>query len=347
MTKIIKSQLFLSNNWVHSLSALASRFALICDKNVEKLWGEKLVQLCKKNGLEVELLTHFSGEEHKTAQTKSDLENQLFALNFNKDTCLIALGGGVTLDLTGFIAATFCRGIKLAFIPTTLLAMVDAAIGGKNGINTSFGKNLIGTIYEPDLLLLDSYFLTTLPQKEINNGLIEMVKHGLIFSSDHFYKAASLINTPSVPDELILDSIHIKKGFVQNDLHDEGRRQSLNFGHTFAHALERLSNFAISHGEAVCIGLIIESFLSMKKNGLSKDDFMIVRSHLLPMFSKISFEHYPVKKWSETLLRDKKNQSHIIYCTLLNRIGQVDFKRPLTQEDIQLAVDYLNGEKSC
>ena len=187
------------------------RRAIITDSNVAPLYGSQF---------EGELFIFPAGEEHKTRATKEHLENQLFEKGFGRDTCIVALGGGVVNDLAGFLAATYCRGVPLVLIPTTLLAMVDASIGGKNGVNTPFGKNMVGTFYPPQKVIIDTRFLETLPPREFLNGKMEMIKHGLIADSALF---ASL-EGPYNLEKVIFENRRIKEEIVQADEKETGMR---------------------------------------------------------------------------------------------------------------------------
>lgn len=198
------------------------------------------------------------GEESKSLKEKEGIEEALFRRGCDRVSVLIAFGGGVISDLVGFVAATYMRGISLFLIPTTLLAMVDASIGGKTGINTFYGgKNSVGAFYLPEKVYYDPLFLSTLPMDEWKEGFVEMVKIALVSNKDFF-------NSLSFPPtwEMIKKAISLKQAIVEHDLYDRQERQKLNFGHTFAHALESATGYGISHGKAVNQGLLFESILS-------------------------------------------------------------------------------------
>ena len=248
--------------------ALNKRFVIITDSNLKKTWGEKLKQFLLKQKLEVNLLSFKAGETYKTRETKQTLEDALMLQNYGRDTCLIALGGGVVTDLAGFLGATYQRGMPVIYMPTTLLAMVDASLGGKTGVNTFYGKNLIGTFTQPHAVFIDTHTLSTLPQEEWGNGWAEIIKHSLIADSDLFYLLEENISPVKFPNhkfliDLIEKNILIKKNIVEQDEKEQGSRQLLNFGHTIGHAIETLENYRIAHGEAVAIGLLVESYLSV------------------------------------------------------------------------------------
>lgn len=270
-------------NLIAQLSKLATRFAIITDETVQSLHAEPFRAFLSSHGLEVDLFAFPSGEEHKTRQTKEQLEDQLLTRGLGRDTCVIAIGGGVVTDVGGYLAATYCRGVPLVMIPTTLLAMVDASIGGKVGVNVPQGKNLIGSIYQPKRVLIDPLSLKTLPLSELKNGIVEMLKHGLIADASYFdfldkHASDILEKKPSVLIQAILGSCRIKQMIVEQDEKEQGMRRLLNFGHTVGHALETLSNYTLAHGEAVAIGILVESALSVKHGYLKSSTYDRIQS---------------------------------------------------------------------
>lgn len=260
------------------LSRLAAEFlgerriAVIADSNVATLyrgfadgtmaaWGPPA-----EIPADWEILEFPPGEASKTREMWTALTDALLDRGYGRDSAIVALGGGVTGDLAGFVAATYARGIPLIHAPTTLLAMVDASVGGKVGVDTPHGKNLIGAFYAPLLVAADPRTLTTLPDRELRAGLAEAVKHALVANAAHLgwiesHADAILRRDARVLTELIRTSVAIKARIVAEDEHDDGRRAVLNAGHTVGHALEQASGYAIPHGEAVAIGLVAEARL--------------------------------------------------------------------------------------
>ncbi len=208
-----------------------------------------------------------AGEGYKTRETKAFIEDELTTRGYGRKVVLIAMGGGVVTDLTGFVAATFCRGVPLILFPTTPLAMVDAAIGGKNGVNTPLMKNAVGTIYRAESTWIDIDYISSCSEKALKNGLAEMIKHGIIWDQSYLDFLEENIE-PLLKKDLekwlpaISKSIEIKSEIVEQDPHENGLRVVLNFGHTTAHAIETLSNYTIPHGQAVLMGLIVALRLS-------------------------------------------------------------------------------------
>lgn len=242
----------------------ADRYAIVCDDNIEQPHAGVLARSLASAGLRSDVLSFPAGEKHKTRDTWASLTDQLLTLGVGRDGAVLALGGGVTGDLAGFVAATYMRGIPLVQIPTSLLAMIDAAIGGKTGVDTAHGKNLVGAFHPPRAVVIDPQLLRTLPERELRGGLAETVKHAAI--ADVAYldwiddaAAAILARDDSALDELIRRSVHIKVRVVNEDPFEKGARKALNFGHTIGHAVEALAGYALPHGFAVSIGMIAEA----------------------------------------------------------------------------------------
>lgn len=298
------------------------------DSHVVVHWGKKLKQSLESFGIEAELIPFPAGEIYKNRETKQSLEDILFQKKYGRDTCLIALGGGVVTDLVGFLAATYCRGIPVIYVPTTLLAMVDACIGGKTGINTPFGKNLIGTFTQPAAVFIDPATLNSLPDNEFNNGVVEMIKHGIVADSTLFSNLQEewlkiKNKEPHFLIEMIYTNCLIKKKIVELDEKEQGLRQLLNFGHTIGHAIEVLEDYQVSHGEAVAIGMLVESYLSMLSGYLKNTAFELLKSCLyrygLPLKTK-AFQN--IAEFKQALILDKKTINNKARFVLLENIGK-------------------------
>lgn len=295
----------------------------------ERRTGPSPKRKFKKKKLEIDWLSFPPGDAHKTRETKAQLENELLEKQCGRDTGLIALGGGVVLDLVGFLGATYCRGIPVIYVPTTLLAMVDAAIGGKTGVNTPWGKNLIGAFSQPDSVWIDISVLSTLSDAEYANGLVEVFKHALIDSAalwDDLIRQKHLIQSRDREflSKLIYQNILIKKKVIEVDEHESGIREILNFGHSIGHAIEKIEEYRISHGEAVAIGLIVESHLSVLCGFLKKsvvDEIeQLLRLYGLPLKTR-AFEDLP--RFRKALKSDKKSIDQKPRFVLLDAIGRV------------------------
>jgi 3-dehydroquinate synthase len=248
--------------------APAHRYALITDSNVAPLYAKKVADQFEPDA--VEILTIPSGESNKTREVWARLTDQMLAKRYGRDSAIIALGGGVVGDLAGFVAATFMRGIPFIQVPTTLLAMIDASIGGKTAVDTPAGKNLVGAFHAPAAVLIDPQLLATLPLRELRAGFAEVLKHGVIADEPYLTSVASraprLLSADGPKGDsmfsLIVRSVEIKADIVSRDEREEGLRQVLNFGHTIGHAVELVSGFTLLHGEAVAIGMALESELA-------------------------------------------------------------------------------------
>ena len=257
----------IKNNW-------ASRYVIVTDSNVARLHGERVKTKLHESGLKADIIEFPAGEKSKTIETALQLANRLLDLGVDRKSALIALGGGVVGDITGFVASIYMRSIPYIQIATSLLAMVDSAIGGKTGVDFGNGKNLLGTFYQPKAVFIDIDFLNTLPEKEFRTGLAEIVKYGIIDDPELFAlleKEGTALPEQDleVLEQIISKSGRIKKGIVEIDENERGLRRILNFGHTLGHAIESESGYSISHGEAVAIGMIGAARVSEKMKYLN------------------------------------------------------------------------------
>lgn len=247
-------------------AAPAYRYAIITDSEVGPIYAARVA--ASFGDARVDVHTIPSGERHKTRESWGRLSDELLASGCGRDTAVIALGGGVVGDLAGFVAATFMRGIPVVQLPTSLLAMIDASVGGKTGVDTPAGKNLIGAFHSPALVLADPLALATLPTVQLRAGLAEAIKHGIIADDRYFDRIVATLPTllaeQGGPEmlELIARSVEIKAAVVARDEREGGVRKTLNFGHTLGHAIESESGYQLLHGEAVAIGMVLESELA-------------------------------------------------------------------------------------
>ncbi|HYW30381.1 MAG TPA: 3-dehydroquinate synthase [Gemmatimonas sp.] len=272
-------------------NAPAHRVAVITDQTVSALHGATVTDSFASEN--VRLFDVPPGEAHKTRQQWAGLTDALFAWGAGRDTTVVALGGGVVGDLAGFVAATFMRGVPVVQVPTTLLAMVDAAVGGKTGVDTSYGKNLVGAFHDPSAVVMAIESLATLPPEVFRSGLAEMIKHGVIADEGYFQAmrgamagiGAAGANWPGLT-ALVADSVRIKASVVAQDRLEGGLRQTLNFGHTIAHAVEQLMDYTMLHGDAVGIGMVAEARIAeelhIAERGLSDSIVEALRLAGLP-----------------------------------------------------------------
>ncbi|WP_396218494.1 3-dehydroquinate synthase [Flavobacterium sp.] len=300
--------------------------------------------------IEIEIIEIEAGEENKNIYTCIDLWHTLIELDADRKSIMINLGGGVITDIGGFVASTYKRGIDFVNIPTTLLAMVDASVGGKTGVDLGSLKNQIGVINEPKSVIVISKFLETLPTNQMRSGLAEMLKHGLIYDKTYWDKLKHLnnLNTDDL-DVLIKQSIEIKNKIVSQDLKEIGIRKALNFGHTLGHAIESYfleseDKKQLLHGEAIAIGMILESYLSYKLELISKDSYAEIKYIITDVFEKISFNDTDIQNILDLLIFDKKNEFGNIQFTLLNKIGESKINQTVDKPLILLAFeDYLKN----
>jgi len=319
---------------------------ILTDSNLEKLYGNQLEKLdCK-------VFSFPAGESSKTRETKILLEDHMLAHNFGRDSLVIGMGGGVVGDVSGYLAATYCRGVPHIQIPTSLLAMVDASIGGKTAVNTPYGKNMVGTFHPPREVWIDGGFLKTLPKNEWINGVVEILKAGLIASPPLFQAMREGVDKwedLSFVMDRIYESVSIKRDVVEEDPEEEkGFRRILNLGHTFGHALETLEDFKIAHGEAVAIGILVSCFISNEMGLIEKETCKeiedVFKLYSIPLKLKKS---HSIDDFMSLLVRDKKAIKASPRFVLLSGIGEVapfggEYCTELEFSLIEKAMEWMN-----
>ncbi|WP_291135500.1 3-dehydroquinate synthase [Flavobacterium sp. UBA7663] len=308
--------------------SLYSKIFILVDENTSQYCLPHLLNNLETE-IEIEIIELEVGEIHKNITTCTEVWGALSELGGDRKSILINLGGGVISDLGGFVACTFKRGIDFINIPTTLLSMVDASIGGKNGVDLGNLKNQIGIIREPKAVIVDTQFLSTLPQNVMRSGLAEMLKHGLIFDKKYWNKFKNLkdLQTEDL-NQLIHQSIEIKNEIVCEDLTENGIRKSLNFGHTLGHAiesyfLENNNKKSLLHGEAIAVGMILESFISREKELLTNEEYQEIKYIINDIFERVEFSQIDIEKIIELLIFDKKNEFGKVQFALLDGIGKI------------------------
>lgn len=296
----------------------------------------------------IEIIEIEPGESFKTIETCIGVWNALSELGADRKSLLLNLGGGVVTDLGGFVASTYRRGIKYINIPTSLLAMVDASVGGKTGVDMGSLKNQIGVINSGDMVVIDTSFLSTLPQNQLKSGLSEMLKHGLIHDRDYWNKLTDLSNFDENDlDKLIHESVQIKKDIVTKDPLEKKERKHLNFGHTLGHAIESYflsddTKEELLHGEAIAIGMILESFISYKLLDFPLSDLTNIKKVLLNLFDKVTILPTDYNPIIDLLKFDKKNEHGQINFVLLENIGQPKIDCLVDNSIIIEAFEYYN-----
>lgn len=314
-----------------------SNLFIIVDNNTEEFCLSKFLPYLETN-LTIEIVEFEAGEHNKNIETCVQLWNVLTELGADRKSLVINLGGGVVTDLGGFVASTFKRGIDFIHIPTTLLAMVDASVGGKNGVDLGNLKNQIGVINVPKMVLIDPQYLNTLSKNEMRSGLAEMLKHGLIYDKDYWEKFLDLKAIDFADfDELIYRSVEIKNEIVTEDPTEKNIRKALNFGHTLGHAiesyfLENENKTTLLHGEAIAIGMILESYISLKKDLINLKQYNQIKSTIKAIYDAVVFEENDIDPILELLIHDKKNEYGNIQFALIDGIGKIKINQSVENE---------------
>lgn len=328
------------------------RVAVISDATVAGLHGGRALEALRREGLDAQLLTFPPGERWKTRESWVALTDAMLARGLDRDTLVLALGGGVTGDLAGFVAATYLRGVPVVQVPTTLVAMVDASVGGKTGVDVPAGKNLVGAFHPPLAVLVDPQVIGTLPREERARGLAEVVKHGAVRSRAYLEvtaRAASRIldGEPDGVEAVVRGSVELKAQVVEEDEREGGVRRILNFGHTLGHALEASTGFALSHGEAVAVGMVLEArlgeLLGITEPGTASTLREVLETLELPTRPPAGID--PASVLSATR-SDKKISRGSVRYSLLRALGEADpaggeWVRPVPDA---LVLEVLTGE---
>ena len=285
-----------------------------------------------------------AGEPHKTIDTCMEVWTGLSGAGADRKSLLVNLGGGVVTDLGGFVASTYQRGIDFINIPTTLLSMVDASVGGKTGVDLGSLKNQIGVINQPVMVLVDTEYLKTLDGRELRSGFAEMLKHGLICDAA-YWQELSALRPEQVTGQHIYRSVALKNDVVQQDPTEKNLRKILNFGHTLGHAIESYflnsgGSEPLLHGEAIAVGMILESFLSVELCGLPQADCDAIKQLILAQFPRVSISRQQREAISTLLVHDKKNAHGRIYFSLLEGIGNACYNKEVPPALVSQAFDY-------
>ena len=325
------------------------RVCIVSDSNVGELYGKELLELLEKSFDTVTIFTFEAGEASKNIDTVQLLYEHLIQNGFDRHDFLVAFGGGVVGDLTGFAAATYLRGIDFVQIPTSLLAQVDSSIGGKTGIDFKQYKNMVGAFYQPKLVYMNLSVLQSLPKRQLSSGTAEILKHGLIKDKSYFdwmnHKQEQIYALDSEAlEEMIFRSCNIKREVVENDPTEKGERALLNFGHTIGHAVEKLSDFTLYHGECVSIGIVAAAYLSMKRGNISKSEFAYIQDTLSKFELPTAVAHQKAEDILKTSKSDKKMKAGKIQFILLETLGNAYMYSELSDDEILDAIWYIAKE---
>jgi 3-dehydroquinate synthase len=307
---------------------------IITDANVKRLYEKDFPPL--------EAIEIGTGERIKTLDTVETLYESLTNLEADRSTFILGIGGGIVCDVTGFVASTYLRGVRFGFVASTLLAQVDAAVGGKNGVNFRGYKNMVGTFNQPDFVICDPYLLRTLPERELHQGFAEIVKHGAMGDADLFAfleeksEQAKALD-PDAIEKIVYDSVVLKAGIVNRDEKEKGERRKLNFGHTFGHAIEKVTG--LPHGEAVGLGMLVAASLSQRRGYLSVEE----RERIRALIIQLGLPHRlqgDGEKIVHALRKDKKREGEEIYFVLLQQIGNAIVEK-VSLDELEAVVNDL------
>ena len=338
-TKSKKYPIIIGSNIINQINYLLKSNNIRFQKSLivyDKKVPEKKLNIIKQKLKSKKNIIHIfnAREKNKNLKNTNIILNKLFKFNFNRNDCIISLGGGITGDVSGFAASIYKRGMKFINIPTTLLSQIDSSIGGKTGVNNKYGKNLIGSFMQPDIVLSDISFLKSLPKRELICGYGEIIKHSIINNKNSFNYLDKNINnilklkSPFI-EKTIADSCKVKKNVVEKDEKEKRLRKILNLGHTFAHAYEAAHKYSkkLNHGEAVILGIISSAKFSYKNKLLKKKDYEIILDHITKLNIPLNLNYYFKKKDINLIVKymesDKKNISSKINLILIKKIGKI------------------------
>ncbi len=316
---------------------------VLCDSNTAK----HCFPILKKHLTEVYFLNYvafYEGEKNKNLKTCQTIWSYFSEFGIRKDSLIINLGGGITSDIGGFCASIYLRGVPFINIPTSLMAMVDASLGGKTGVDSDNLKNILGVINFPEAVFIDAEFLNTLSKREFNSGYNEMIKHGLVADAEYFVHLTENAFENRI-SEAIKKSVEIKMNIISEDPFDKGLRRTLNFGHTIGHAIEtaflRFSDKSVLHGEAILLGMIAESYLSELHGVLSKNDLDKIIEKLRQRTPRINFDYNIIDEILQYMMYDKKHSLSQMNFTLLEAPGKAIINQNVNKNDIRSSLEYL------
>lgn len=333
-------------NEISKLGFVGRRICIVTDSNVGDLYSEE-IQICLSTiSSTINIFELPAGECSKNLNIVRDLYTRLIEEKFDRNDLIVALGGGVVGDLAGFTAATYLRGIDFIQIPTSLLAQVDSSIGGKTGVDFDAYKNMVGAFYQPRLVYINLHTLSTLKNREFLSGMGEIIKHGLIHDKSYYNWLKENVNDikkldMNVLEHMIYISDTIKQGVIERDTKEQGERALLNLGHTIGHAIEKLMNFTMLHGECVSLGIVAATYISYKRNTISKDNLEDIIDVLRAFELPVKLEDLNTLEVVETTKLDKKMDLGSIKFVLLNTIGNAIIDNTVTTDEMIESVNYI------
>ena len=320
------------------------RLCIVTESNVGPIYAKQLKSILEPHCKKVSVHQFDAGEQNKNISTINEIYETLILNKFDRKDMLLALGGGVTGDMTGFTAATYLRGIDFVQIPTTLLAQVDSSIGGKTGVDFKAYKNMFGAFYMPKLVYMNLSTLNSLPQREYLQGMGEVIKHGIIRDKEYFNWLMEHVDDVlkkdlSILKQLLFVSCNIKRIVVENDPKEQNERALLNFGHTIGHAVEKAKGFSLLHGECISIGINAASYLSMEKGFLSEEEYNKILALLKLYQLPVVTSDIIINDVVEATFNDKKMDAGIIKFVLADKIGNAFISRNISREDLVKGVE--------
>ena len=335
---------------VEPLNIKERKLCIVADSTTAELYGAELKEILKETCTYVSMFVFPAGEVNKTLNTVRDLYEHLILEKFDRKDMLVALGGGVVGDLTGFAAATYLRGIGFIQIPTTLLSQVDSSIGGKTGVDFDAYKNMVGAFHMPRLVYMNLNVLKTLPDRQFACGMAEIIKHGLIQDSDYLEKLSTYQREIREKNYaallwMVAGSCKIKRHVVEEDPTEQGIRAWLNFGHTIGHSVEKLKDFTLCHGECVAIGCAAAAWMSWKRGLISEKEKEAAEQLLLDYQLPVSVKELKPEDIVKTTKLDKKMDAGKVKFVLLKKIGEAFVTRDVEDEELLRASQYVCGEE--
>jgi len=325
------------------------RVCIITDSNTKAIYEAEIVNLLSPFVKYISTFTFPAGEENKTLDTVKDVYTHLIKEEFDRSDCLIALGGGVVGDLTGYVAATYLRGIDFIQLPTTLVSQVDSSIGGKTGVDFAFYKNMVGAFHQPKLVYINLATLQTLPDNEYFSGMGEVLKHGLIKDARYYgWTIGNMMEVQErdmkVLEKMIFKSCKIKKEVVEKDVFEKGERALLNFGHTIGHAIEKKKEGRLLHGQCVALGYIAAAHISWKRGYITTEEFYEIRDMNVGFDLPIMVSGIDTDEIIELTKADKKMDGGVPRFVLLEKVGNAVIDATVTIEEMKAAIDEVNAD---
>lgn len=334
---------------ISELDLAQRRIAVITDSNVEKLYLQEVMDCLRPVCREISSYVIPAGEENKNLDQIRRIYVHLIGHKLDRSDVLVALGGGVTGDMTGFAAATYLRGIRFVQIPTTLLSQVDSSIGGKTGVDFDQYKNMVGAFHQPSMVYINISTLKSLDARQFASGMGEVLKHGLIRDADYYewlldHMEEIEARDPEVMLQTVVRSVNIKREIVEKDPEEHGDRALLNFGHTAGHAIEKLKDFKLAHGECVALGCVVAAYISWMRKYIDDGTFYEIRDMFVGFDLPISYDSLHVDDILDAMKHDKKMDHGQIRFILLHELGDAYIDRTVTDDEIRAALKFINAD---